>query len=70
MKLTEQQLKEFDKEGYLFMPGMFSSEEAALLAEEAKSVYASDRKEVWREVPMRYPFFPIECSNVIVDMAQ
>ncbi len=49
MKLTEQQLKEFDKEGYLFMPGMFSPDEAAVLAEEAKSVYASDRKEVWRE---------------------
>jgi len=49
MKLTPEQLKEFDDNGYLLMPGMFSPEEAEVLAAEAKTVYATDRKEVWRE---------------------
>ena len=49
MKLTEEQLKEFDETGYLFMPGKFTPEEADVLRAEAKTVYAADRKEVWRE---------------------
>ena len=49
MKLTSQQLSEFDKSGYVFLPELFSADEAALLKREADTVYASDRKEVWRE---------------------
>lgn len=49
MQLSEQELKQFDKDGYLFFPGMFSPEEAALLKREAEAIYAQDRKEVWRE---------------------
>ena len=49
MKLTTQQLAEFDEQGYLFLPGHFNDEESALLKREANKVYASDRKEVWRE---------------------
>jgi len=49
MKLTAEELKTFDEEGYLFFPGKFSPEEAALLKSEAEAVYAMDRKEVWRE---------------------
>ncbi len=49
MKLTEQQLQEFDEAGYIFLEGLFSKEEAELLKGEANTVYASDRKEVWRE---------------------
>ncbi len=49
MRLTEQELETFDKDGYLFFPGKFSPEEAALLKGEADVVYAMDRKEVWRE---------------------
>ncbi len=49
MKLTEQQLQEFDESGYIFLEGLFSTEEAELLKGEANTVYASDRKEVWRE---------------------
>lgn len=49
MNLTEHQLKEFDKSGYLFFPSLFSPEEAALLKTESQNVYASNRKEVWRE---------------------
>jgi ectoine hydroxylase len=49
MKLTQKQLKQFDEEGYLFLPECFSREEAALLKREAEAVYALDREEVWRE---------------------
>ena len=49
MKLTEEELKEFDEKGYLFFPGRFSPEEAALLKQESERIYAMDRKEVWRE---------------------
>ena len=48
MKLTQQQLEQFDREGYLFLPNLFSPEEAALLKGEAETIYQMDRKEVWR----------------------
>ncbi len=49
MKLTEQQLADFDREGWLFLPEAFNAEEVALLRQEAETVYASQREEVWRE---------------------
>ncbi len=49
MRVTEEKLKTFDDDGYLFFPGMFSAEEAAFLKQESKVIYAMDRKEVWRE---------------------
>ncbi|USG63118.1 phytanoyl-CoA dioxygenase family protein [Sneathiella marina] len=49
MQLTDHQLIDFDKNGYLFFPGKFSPDEATLLKQEAEAVYAMDRKEVWRE---------------------
>ena len=49
MRLTPEQLEQFDREGYLFLPGLFSPQEAALLKEEAEKIYAMDREEVWRE---------------------
>ncbi len=49
MKLTREQLDQFDTEGYVFLPECFSREEAALLKREADDVYAMDREEVWRE---------------------
>ena len=49
MKLTDAQLGEFEREGYLFLPGVFSPEEAAYLRREADACYALDREEVWRE---------------------
>ena len=49
MKLTPEQLKTFDREGYLFLPNVFSSEEIGLLRDEARAIYATDREEVWRE---------------------
>ena len=49
MQLSQAQLDEFDRTGYLFFPELFSHAEAQLLKREAKRVYASERKEVWRE---------------------
>jgi ectoine hydroxylase len=49
MQLTPAQLKEFDEQGYLVLPGCFSEQEVAALRIEAQRIYASDRQEVWRE---------------------
>ena len=49
MKLSADDLKKFDDEGYLFFPGKFTPQEAALMKQEADKIYAMDRKEVWRE---------------------
>lgn len=49
MKLTPEQLEQFDRDGYLFLPSLFTPEEAALLKAEAENIYRLDREEVWRE---------------------
>lgn len=49
MKLSASQLREFDDNGYLFLPDCFSPEETAVLRRAASEVYALDRQEVWRE---------------------
>jgi ectoine hydroxylase len=49
MRLTPAQLKEFDEQGYLFLPNCFSEAEVAVLRTEAQRIYATDRQEVWRE---------------------
>jgi len=49
MKLSQDQLQEFDEQGYLFLPDCFSESEVAALRREADEIYRSDRKEVWRE---------------------
>ncbi len=49
MKLTADQLQEFDEQGYVFLPGCFSEEEVAVLRREAETIYATERQEVWRE---------------------
>ncbi len=49
MKLTSEQLVRFNDEGYIFLPGRFSPEEARVLKAAANEVYALDREEVWRE---------------------
>ncbi|MFL9925873.1 phytanoyl-CoA dioxygenase family protein [Herbaspirillum lusitanum] len=49
MKLTAQQLKDFDELGYLFMPECFNPEEVALLKQEAGDVLSQQRPEIWRE---------------------
>jgi ectoine hydroxylase len=49
MKLNEEQLKQFDEEGWIFLPNCFSEEEVGVLKAEADKIYAEDRPEVWRE---------------------
>ena len=49
MQLTMDQLEQFDREGYLFLPDVFTETESALLNREAQRVFAMDRKEVVRE---------------------
>jgi ectoine hydroxylase len=49
MKLTAEQLKTFDQQGYIFMPNCFSEEEIALLRIEGGQILNADRKEVWRD---------------------
>ncbi len=49
MRLTPEQLVEFDTRGYLFLPGCFSEEEVGVLRSEAEAIYRTDRQEVWRE---------------------
>jgi ectoine hydroxylase len=49
MKLTPEQLERFDREGYLFFPGLFSREEIAVLQAEVPRLYAQQRPENVRE---------------------
>src|ERR1700709_625874 len=49
MKLTQQQIRQFHEEGYLFLPETFSLEEVAVLKSEAEAIYRQERPEVWRE---------------------
>ena len=49
MKLTQQQIDEFNREGWLFLPELFRAEEVELLAREAVRIYDTNRPEVWRE---------------------
>jgi ectoine hydroxylase len=49
MKLNDQQVRQFNEEGWLFMPELFSAAEVAVLRTEAEGIYKHDRPEVWRE---------------------
>lgn len=49
MKLTKAQRADFDRDGYLFLPNLFTAEEVAVLKDAALNIYESDREEVWRE---------------------
>src|SRR5882672_1980246 len=49
MKLTPEQLKRFDEQGYLFFPNYFSPEETQILKESIPEVFAQRREENVRE---------------------
>ena len=49
MNFTEQQLRQFEEEGYIFLPCCFSPQEAGMLRAQADTVYAMERDEVVRE---------------------
>ena len=49
MRLSDEQLATFEREGYLFLPDCFGEEEIGLLRAEAEKIHRENRKEVWRE---------------------
>ena len=49
MQLTQAQLDEFDREGFLFFPSQFTPDEARALQAASQRVYDMHREEVWRE---------------------
>ena len=46
MNLTDDQVRQFDTQGFLFFPGWFSPDEVSVLRKEADHVYGLDREEV------------------------
>jgi ectoine hydroxylase len=49
MQLTQEQLQQFDTHGYLFFPGLFSSDEVKTLQDEVPRLYEMQRPENVRE---------------------
>lgn len=49
MKLTAEQLQQFDRDGYLFFPGHFTPQETRVLTDEVPHLYALHRPENVRE---------------------
>ncbi len=49
MTLNQQQIAQFNEQGWLFLPELFTPEEVALMKREAQGIYAQQRPEVWRE---------------------
>lgn len=49
MKLTKNQLTQFDTEGWLLLKNRFSQAEIAILNNELPKIFAMRREEVWCE---------------------
>jgi ectoine hydroxylase len=49
IQLTAQQISDFNREGWLFLPELFTPEEIAVLKRESAAIYEQHRPEVWRE---------------------
>ena len=49
MKLSADQLRQFDEQGYCFFPNCFGEEEIALMRSGADEILNQQRPEVWRE---------------------
>ncbi|MFM9940980.1 MAG: phytanoyl-CoA dioxygenase family protein [Hyphomicrobiaceae bacterium] len=49
MKLTPAQIQQFNTDGWLFLPDLFTAEEIEVLRAESAHVLSSDRPEIWRE---------------------
>jgi ectoine hydroxylase len=49
MKLTDQQLKDFDELGYIYLPNCFPAEEADAISKAAREIFNEQREEIWRE---------------------
>ncbi|HLJ65362.1 MAG TPA: phytanoyl-CoA dioxygenase family protein [Stellaceae bacterium] len=55
MKLSQAQIEEFEENGYLFLPSLFSSREMDLLNAEVPGIFAQTRPEVVREKGSQAP---------------
>jgi ectoine hydroxylase len=49
MRLSDSQIRHFDEQGYLLLPGTFTPDEVAVLRGEVPGIFAQHREEVWRE---------------------
>jgi ectoine hydroxylase len=49
MKLSAEQVRQFDDLGYVFFPNCFSEDEIALMRTEGDAILRLEREEVWRE---------------------
>ena len=50
MKLTQSQVESFERDGYLFFPGLFRPDEVKVLLDEVPALYAQRRPENVRGV--------------------
>ena len=55
MKLTSDQLAQFERDGYLFFPSLFTPEEMKVLLDEVPKLYAEHRPEIVREKDGKTP---------------
>jgi len=55
MRLDPEQLAQFERDGYLFFPGLFSPDEMKVLLDEVPKIYAEFRPEIVREKDGRTP---------------
>ena len=53
MRLSAEQLRQFDELGYLLFPNCFSEDEIALMRTEGDAILSSNAAEVWREKSAR-----------------
>ena len=49
MKLTQEQIKAYDEDGYILLPSLFSQQEAALMKSRLPALYQMSRDEVVKE---------------------
>ena len=49
MRLTDEQLEQFDEQGWILIQSCFSTEETGVLRGESEQIFSEDREEVWRE---------------------
>ena len=49
MQLTEQQMQQFEEEGYFFIPEAFNADEVALMRDAAVEIFRNPREQVWME---------------------
>ena len=55
MRLDQDQLRQFDEQGYLFLPNVFSAAEVRALRREVPAILAQERQEVVREKDGKTP---------------